>query len=49
VRSDPNLKRLREETGSRFEELVNSFDEPVINMEAIKATFGVFGKLFNKN
>ncbi|GBF94159.1 hypothetical protein Rsub_07146 [Raphidocelis subcapitata] len=49
VRSDPNLKRLRDESGARFEELVNSYDEPVINMEAIKATFGVFGKLFSKN
>jgi hypothetical protein len=38
VRSDKNLTKLRE--SPRFDEVLNKYDEPVINMEAVKATFG---------
>jgi hypothetical protein len=44
VRSDPNLAKLR--TSPKFDDVLNAYDEPVFNTEALKATFGVFGKLF---
>ena len=47
VRSDKNLSELR--TSPKFEKLINSYDEPVINWEAINNTFGAFGKLFKKD
>lgn len=47
VRSDKNLSNLR--TSPKFEKLINSYDEPVINWEAINNTFGAFGKLFKKD
>lgn len=47
VRSDKNLAELR--TSPKFEKLINSYDEPVINWEAINNTFGAFGKLFKKD
>jgi hypothetical protein len=47
VRSDKNLDGLR--TSPKFEKLINSYDEPVINWEAINNTFGAFGKLFKKD
>ena len=47
VRSDKNLANLR--TSPKFEKLLNIYDEPVINWDAINNTFGAFGKLFNKN
>jgi hypothetical protein len=46
VRSDKNLNELR--TSPKFEKLINSYDEPVINWDAINNTFGAFGKLFKK-
>jgi hypothetical protein len=44
VRSDPNLAKLREDPG--FTPLINKFDEPVINTEAVAAlkSFFSFGK-----
>jgi hypothetical protein len=47
VRSDPNLVKLRE--SPKFSEVLDKYDEPVINWGAIQGTFGAFGKLFNKN
>jgi hypothetical protein len=46
VRSDKNLASLR--ASPKFDKLVNSYDEPVINWDAINNTLGAFGKLFNK-
>jgi hypothetical protein len=46
VRNDKNLAQLR--TSPKFEKLINSYDEPVINWDAINNTFGAFGKIFNK-
>lgn len=37
-RTDKNLAKLRE--SAKFDEVLNKYDEPVINMEAVKATFG---------
>lgn len=46
VRSDKNLAGLRD--SPRFKEVVDKYDEPVINWDAVQSTFGVFGKLFKK-
>lgn len=45
VRSDPDLAKLREL--DEFDELMDKYDEPFINENAIKAlssVFGIFGK-----
>jgi hypothetical protein len=44
VRSDPNLASLQ--ASPKFAELVDQYDEPVINWRAVQSTMGVFGKLF---
>lgn len=46
VRSDKNLVKLRE--SPKFDDVINKYDEPVINWDAINNTFGAFGKLFKK-
>jgi hypothetical protein len=42
IRRDKNLANVR--ASPKFQPLLDSYDEPVINWNAVKATFGFFGK-----
>jgi len=46
VRADPNLAKLRQ--SPKFSDVLDKYDEPVINWAAVQGTFGAFGKLFKK-
>lgn len=45
IRKDPNLAVLRED--ERFTTMMNKFDEPILNENAIKAIKNIFS--FGKN
>ena len=45
-RSDKNLVGLRDGNPEKFKAVMDKYDEPVINMDAVRATFGAFGNLF---
>lgn len=47
VRSDKNLATIQK--SPKFTELIDQYDEPVIDWAAIKGTFGAFGKMFKKD
>jgi hypothetical protein len=42
IRKDKNLAKLR--LSPKFQPILDKYDEPVINWNAVKATFGFFGK-----
>lgn len=42
VRRDKNLENIRK--SPKFQPLMDKYDEPVINWNAVKATFGFFNK-----
>ncbi|PNH12408.1 hypothetical protein TSOC_000635 [Tetrabaena socialis] len=44
IRRDKNLSKAR--TSPRFQALIDKYDEPVINWNAVKGTFGAFGGMF---
>ncbi|GLI69994.1 hypothetical protein VaNZ11_014727 [Volvox africanus] len=44
IRRDKNLVKVR--ASPKFQQLIDKYDEPVVNWNAVKATFGAFGGLF---
>jgi hypothetical protein len=45
-RSDKNLEALRK--SPKFNEVMDKYDEPVINWSAVQGTFGALGGLFKR-
>ncbi|KAG2448984.1 hypothetical protein HYH02_005738 [Chlamydomonas schloesseri] len=46
IRRDKNLVKAR--ASPKFQAVLDKYDEPVVNWNAVKATFGAFGNMFNK-
>ncbi|GIL82008.1 hypothetical protein Vretimale_1567 [Volvox reticuliferus] len=44
IRRDKNLAKVR--ASPKFQQLIDKYDEPVVNWNAVKATFGAFGGMF---